>query len=1475
MDITGNDSVGGLAGSAQGIIEACAAAGAVGGNLNVGGLVGYSEGSVTDSSAAGTVSGFSYVGGLVGYLESTGTISGCAFTGTVSGVNAAAGGLVGENSGTIEDCTAAGTVRGASDVGGLAGFSAGSIDVCTADSQVWGIDQVGGLVGSNYGPITDGHSMGAVSGESLVGGLAGLSCGSIDISHSLASVSGGDYVGGLAGRSQGDIFRSWANGSVTGSGDCTGGLVGQSDSSITDSFSRGTVNGDGSVGGLVGENSGHITRTWAAGPVSGNTGLGGLVGQNTGDAPIASYYDRDTTGRADTGKGVPTDTAAMRLQTTYAGWDFTATWGIDPLLSGGYPYLQWQDFTLTGSGTAAAPYLISLPEHLDLVRNNLAAHYRLAADLDLTAFIAAHYPAGGWLPIGAELDAFTGTFNGGGHTIRGLVIDRPEEEYVGLFGCAGADSVLADIHLCDADVKGGSNVGALVGYTDGTITGCSAAGTVSGADGIGGLAGGAGAFTADSSFTGAVSGNNWVGGLAGWSVGSIADCSAAGTVGGQAFVGGLVGENEASIARSQADSAVTGSSDYIGGLTGQASDGISDSFALGTVQGSEYVGGLAGVAVLDIGITRSWSGAAVTGTGGYIGGLVGSSGAAIADCYATGPVVGTDEHLGGLVGENGGPITRSWAGGPVSGTETNIGGLAGSYEAGSITASCYDLNTTGQTDASGQGLTTAAMQDQSSYAAWDFTATWSINPDQNGGYPTLLWQEWPMDGSGTDSDPYLIETPAQLDRVREDPDACYQLTADLDLTVYITVHYPGDGWMPIGTPTAPFTGSFDGNAHTISSLVINRPAEDYIGLFGCTAHAAVLTDIRLTDADITGDDFAGILVGHSAGTIDSCYTVGSVSGDTRLGGLTGHSAGAIDRCSANGTVDGTSTVGGLVGFGDNSTDITASWSGAAVNAEGSCAGGLTGHTRGPITDAYAAGPVSGTDYVGGLTGLSEYSVITRTWASGAVTGDGPSQGGLVGATNFTSVETSYYDTETTGQADTGKGIPTATASMRLQATFSGWDFAATWVISPVYNEGYPFLRWGRYFIAATAENGTVTGAGTFNAGESVTLSADPDDGYTFDGWYAGVVLRTPQPVYRFAASSDLLLEARFTAMPTSQLIVTTLDGGTVRLGTEAIGNEYTDSHPQDAAITLTALPNEGYTFAWWTDEDTHSIISTEAVYESFIGRGLNLEAVFSKTPTPEDTAFNVFFRDRSGRILQSDLVSKGEAAVAPAAPSLVGYNFAGWNQALGNVQADRLLTARYTRLPNTWVVIVQDGTIQGGGTTGAYLFDKPVTVVADTAPAGQQFSHWERDGMNVSYNSTYAFHTLWADTTLTAHFVDTEAAEAPEPCIAIYQSVLADTADHSLQFTASRAVPAGYTFVESGIILLQTEVDPGAITLTTPGIRRGKVGLGSTDQFSVRIVNATPGATWYARAYLICRDDAGNLFTVYSEDTAHAAVGGA
>ena len=383
--------------------------------------------------------------------------------------------------------------------------------------------------------------------------------------------------------------------------------------------------------------------------------------------------------------------------------------------------------------------------------NNLGGYYALGSNIDASPTYGTNGADGwnagsGFSPVGDNVNNFTGIFDGLGHTIDGLYVNRSVTDNVGLFGYISG-ATIRNVGLTGVKITGQNYVGSLVGYNNGGTISNSYA-TISGSvygygNRVGGLVG-ANYGTIDNSYAiinsgGSVSGTgDNVGGLVGYndSNGTIQNgsyASISGSVygnsgGGKYGIGGLVGANYGAIDNSYAIiSGTVGGAKNIGGLVGANYGAINNSYATinstinsnGNVTGTgDNVGGLVGkndgrygTASIDNSYAIINSGGSVRGSN-YVGGLVGygyGSNSTISNSYTTisGTVSSTGYYgVGGLVGGNRGIVSGSHAainsGGTVENTDYgNVGGLVGanygdisaSYAAisGSVAGSSYNV----------------------------------------------------------------------------------------------------------------------------------------------------------------------------------------------------------------------------------------------------------------------------------------------------------------------------------------------------------------------------------------------------------------------------------------------------------------------------------------------------------------------------------------------------------------------------------------------------------------------------------------------------------------------------------------------------------------------------------------------------------------------------------------------------------------
>jgi hypothetical protein len=334
-----------------------------------------------------------------------------------------------------------------------------------------------------------------------------------------------------------------------------------------------------------------------------------------------------------------------------------------------------------------------------------------------------------------------------------------------------------------------------------------------------------------------------------------------------------------------------------------------------------------------------------------------------------------------------------------------------------------------------------------------------------------------VSGSGDSTDdPYQVSSLEILEAINSNSDCWskhYILTADIDAS---STDDGNSGFEPIGNSTTKFTGSFDGDGHTISGLYINRSGTQYIGLFGYVNSSTYeIKDLGLTGVDITGGNNTGCLAGQLyMGTVTNCHCTGSVSGGDTVGGLVGgHYHDTISRSYSTAEVAGSGNqVGGLIGH--NEASVSRCYSTGNVTGSGSNIGGFIGRIGSTgslilIADNYSWGNVSGNDYVGGFVGNGSHEgslEITHSYSTGEVTGS-TNVGGYAGDMGINSTtDDSFWDTETSGQS---RGVPNPTSSddwivgkttveMQTKSTYSNanWDVDSVW---HVFSEGYPRLQW--------------------------------------------------------------------------------------------------------------------------------------------------------------------------------------------------------------------------------------------------------------------------------------------------------------------------------------------------------------------------------------------------------------------------------
>ncbi len=637
---------------------------------------------------------------------------------------------------------------------------------------------------------------------------------------------------------------------------------------------------------------------------------------------------------------------------------------------------------------------------LDAVRDNMDGNHTLMNDLDSTT---AGYEelAGptanvgkGWQAIGTQNNPFTGVFDGQGHEIRELFVNRPaEESFAGLFGYVDVGGSIKNLGVINVNVTGNIGVGGLVGMNFGTVSDCYS--------------------------TGSISGYDVVGGLVGLNVGIISYCDCTGSVTGTGSVREPTG---------------------VGGLVGMNYGYITYCHSTGIVTGEKCVGGLMGFNYFGT-VSDSYSSASATGNSG-IGGMVGANGlGTVSNSYATGSVTG-NLGVGGLMGSNAyGTVSSSYSTGTVTGDDF-VGGLVG-YNAynGTVSNSYYNYD---EVLINAENIVTMGALFDDDFDEWlanDKFLDINERLSEEDGYHVIN----------------NVSDFKELLAFGQNGTLKFRLKNDLDLATEPNFYIPY------------LAAEFDGNDHKISNLTFNFSFVSNVGLFGHLAPGGKVTNLGVENANMTGGDNVGGLVGYiSDGTASDSYVTGSVTGHKSVGGLAGYNHGTVGDCCSSGTVAGGENVGGLLGYNDYGA-VSNSYSSGTVTGDSS-AGGLVGYNHhGTVSNSYSTSSVTGTSYVGGLVGENYSSTVSDCYSGGTVTGTSY-VGGLVGFNFAGSVSNSFWDTETSGQATSAAGTGKNTTEMQDITTFSdaGWNITAVansstrdlaYIWNIVDDATYPFLSW--------------------------------------------------------------------------------------------------------------------------------------------------------------------------------------------------------------------------------------------------------------------------------------------------------------------------------------------------------------------------------------------------------------------------------
>ena len=734
--------------------------------------------------------------------------------------------------------------------------------------------------------------------------------------------------------------------------------------------------------------------------------------------------------------------------------------------------------------------------------------FKLAAEDGIT--MTAEHTA-----IGNSSYRFKGTFNGNNKTISNLTVNKPYETYQGLFGYLGGTAVIQDLTLIDCHITGNHSTGGIVGRAEGTsadasiqisnchlengafaitrpdvnsiggivgyaqntkITGCTVTGEISttnnSAD-VGGIVGMAYGNVIVTSCENAanINATKYCGGIVGYenySSNRFTDCFNTGVIEGGSDLGGIVGDYYNNNDYSNCYYAYPCTT---GALEGYDSDGkgaraylikagdhiasinIADEATVTSkISGTKYY--KKGDWTLTLGLEANYTFLKYTCEGGTMTDLE------TADGTHTLTINKNDVTISAIASSNSGvamtDVTienipdKRWRG-----TKAIVPELKVSYGGKDLVLGTdYLVEGTNNNAIGTATLTLTGVNDYKGTTTKDFNIV---------DFPLLD----PENTTNSSTNPWLIANEEDLEALAcivntdQRRDGYYLQTENITLTKEHTAIGTRIDLGNYSYNEYYFEGTYDGgNNNTISGLKINKPSEQYQGLFG-DIYKATIKNVVIVDCDITGATYTGGVAGYAFGSYDTYSVIKncSVSGEIKVEGNSKHFHGGIV-----GTIN-RATVEGCV----NSATVTCN-----VDAEGY--GGIAGYMsrdESKIKDCFNAGVVTGRKYVGSIVGKKLDGTLTNNYHSVETTGG-------VGA-----------EDAATGTDQEGTGIAvTITLGDRVSFAEQPVAFAKVGDVN-YYNNGTEVklayeVPENKYFDCYSVNSGEISNAGFIDATHTLT-----------------------------------------------------------------------------------------------------------------------------------------------------------------------------------------------------------------------------------------------------------------------------------------------------------------------------------------------------------------------------------------------------
>jgi len=388
-----------------------------------------------------------------------------------------------------------------------------------------------------------------------------------------------------------------------------------------------------------------------------------------------------------------------------------------------------------------------------------------------------------------------------------------------------------------------------------------------------------------------------------------------------------------------------------------------------------------------------------------------------------------------------------------------------------------------------------------------------------------------------------------------------------------------------------------------------------------------------------------------------------------------------------------------------------------------------------VTDTLRTAMVE--DYVWSFTTIPVVRISSDPSAAGTTTGAGAFAQGSAVTVTATPISGFTFTNWTVNGTQ-------VSASASYQFTMNGnIDLVANF--APV-----PIGRFAVNLSSSPPAGGTTTGAGSFDVGTSVTVSARPNAGYTFVDWTENGTRVSTSSNIQFTLNANRTFVANFRAIPASQFAVLLTSSPAAGGTTDGEG-----AYPAGTSVTITSVANTGYTFTNWTDLASGAVVSASPNYTFALTANRTLVANFLlNTYTLTVNAVN----GTVSKAPDQATYNHGSNVVLTATPA-AGYVFTSWsgdatgttNPLTVNMTSNKTITANFTAIPaNQYTLTVNavNGSVSKVADQPTYASGSTVVLTA-TPAAGYNFTSWSGDATG-SVNPITV--TMNANKTITANF---------------------------------------------------------------------------------------------------------------------------